>query len=48
MWTIPAGLSPALETGPLEVDWAGRMILGTVEFEATFNGTPWEITIYAC
>jgi len=35
-------------TGPLEVDWAGRTILGTVEFEATFNGSSWEITIYAC
>jgi hypothetical protein len=35
-------------TGPLEVDWAGRTILGNVEFEATYNGTSWEITIYAC
>ena len=34
--------------GPLEVDWEGRTILGTVEFEAIFNGTSWEISIHAC
>ena len=34
--------------GPLEVDWEGRTILGTVDFEATFTGSSWEITINAC
>lgn len=32
---------------PFPVDWEGRTILG-VEFEATFDGTEWQILIYAC
>lgn len=35
-------------TAPMEVDWAGRTVAGVVEFDATFNGTAWEILIYAC
>lgn len=30
-----------------EVDWEGRTVLG-VGFEAEFNGSTWEILIYAC
>ena len=30
------------------VDWAGRTLLDGVGFEATFDGSAWQIMIYAC
>jgi hypothetical protein len=30
------------------VDWAGRTLLDGVGFDATFDGTAWQITIFAC
>lgn len=33
---------------PLPVDWEGRTVGNTVGFEAAFDGTQWQITIFAC
>jgi hypothetical protein len=33
---------------PLAVDWEGRRVIGSSEFEATFDGTRWQVVIYAC
>ena len=33
---------------PLAVDWEGRRVVGSSEFEATFDGTRWQVLIYAC
>jgi hypothetical protein len=33
---------------PLTVDWAAKTVLDGVDFEATFDGSVWQITIFAC
>lgn len=33
---------------PIEVDWEGRTVFGSVGFEAEFDGTQWQIIIFAC
>ncbi|HSQ37097.1 MAG TPA: hypothetical protein VLS92_04295 [Acidimicrobiia bacterium] len=33
---------------PIEVDWAGQMVAGGVEFEAAFEEGAWQIIIHAC
>lgn len=38
----------AVWDGSLPIDWERRTLADGVGFEATFNGTEWEILIYAC
>lgn len=38
----------AIWDGSLPIDWEGRTVADGVGFEATFNGTEWEVLVYAC